>query len=229
MMSWLLFNIGLLIVAYLLGSIPTGYCIASWFYNIDIRERGSGSTGATNILRNIGKLPALVVLIIDILKGVVAIALVRYLYSLNPIQQLATVTSTSDFLNLFNPPNLLPWMVAFAGLAAAIGHSKSIWIGFQGGKAVATSLGILLAISWQVGLGTLGVFGLVLAISRIVSLSSIIGAIAVFALMFLAREPLAYEVFAIAGGIFVIWRHRTNIQRLLAGTEPQIGQKMGTS
>ena len=220
MINWLLFNIGLLIVAYLLGSMATGYWVGSWFYGIDIREQGSGSTGATNVLRNIGKFPALMVLIIDILKGVLAIALVRYVYSLDAVQQLATGAET------FNVANLQPWMVTLAGLGAAIGHSKSIWIGFKGGKAVATSLGILLAMSWQVGLGTLGIFGLVLAISRIVSLSSIIGAIAVSALMYFAGEPLAYEIFAIAGGIFVIWRHRTNIERLLAGTEPRLGQQI---
>jgi glycerol-3-phosphate acyltransferase PlsY len=234
MISWLLFNIGLLIVAYLLGSMATGYWVGSWFYGIDIRECGSGSTGATNVLRNIGKFPALIVLIIDILKGVLAIALVRYVYSLDAVQQLAAAVQTSDFANLLNflalglgdAANLQPWMVTLAGLGAAIGHSKSIWIGFKGGKAVATSLGILLAMSWQVGLGTLGVFALVLAISRIVSLSSIVGAIAVSALMYFAGEPLAYQIFAIAGGIFVIWRHRTNIERLLAGTEPRIGQKL---
>jgi glycerol-3-phosphate acyltransferase PlsY len=150
------------------------------------------------------------------------------------VQQLAAAVQTSDFANLLNflalglgdAANLQPWMVTLAGLGAAIGHSKSIWIGFKGGKAVATSLGILLAMSWQVGLGTLGVFALVLAISRIVSLSSIVGAIAVSALMYFAGEPLAYQIFAIAGGIFVIWRHRTNIERLLAGTEPRIGQKL---
>lgn len=226
MISWLLFNVGLLIVAYLLGSMATGYWVGSWFYGIDIREQGSGSTGATNVLRNIGKFPALIVLTIDILKGVLAIALVRYVYSLDAVQQLATAAETSDFANLFNATNLQPWMVTLAGLAAAIGHSKSIWIGFKGGKAVATSLGILLAMSWQVGLGTFGVFALVLAISRIVSLSSIVGAIAVSGLMYFAGEPLAYQIFAIAGGIFVIWRHRTNIERLLAGNEPRIGQKL---
>lgn len=228
MINWLLFNIGLLIVAYLLGSTATGYWVGSWFYGIDIRECGSGSTGATNVLRNIGKFPALIVLIIDILKGVLAIALVRYVYSLDAVSQLAAAAQSSDFANLLNAVNLQPWMVTLAGLAAAIGHTKSIWIGFKGGKAVATSLGIVLAISWQVGLGTLGIFGLVLAISRIVSLSSIAGAIAVSALMYLAGEPLAYQIFAIAGGIFVIWRHRTNIERLLAGTEPRIGQKLST-
>jgi len=226
MINWLLFNVGLLIVAYLLGSMATGYWVGSWFYGIDIRECGSGSTGATNVLRNIGKFPALIVLTIDILKGVLAIALVRYAYSLDIVRQLATAAETSDFANLLNAANLQPWMVTLAGLGAAIGHSKSIWIGFKGGKAVATSLGILLAMSWQVGLGTLGVFALVIAISRIVSLSSIAGAIAVSGLMYFAGEPLAYQIFAIAGGIFVIWRHRTNIERLLAGTEPRIGQQI---
>lgn len=228
MIAWLFFNIGLLLVAYLLGSIATGYWIGSWFYGKDIRQEGSGSTGATNVLRTFGKLPGLTVLVIDILKGVLAIALIRYTYSLGGIQQLATAVETSDLGNFFNAATLEPWMVTLAGLAAAIGHSKSIWINFQGGKAVATSLGILLAICWQVGLGTLGVFGLVFAISRIVSLSSIVGAIAVSGLMFWAGQPLAYEVFAIAGGIFVIWRHRTNIQRLWAGTEPRFGEKLST-
>jgi glycerol-3-phosphate acyltransferase PlsY len=120
----------------------------------------------------------------------------------------------------------LAWMIALAGLAAILGHSKSIWLGFTGGKSVATSLGVLLAMSWQIGLSTLSVFGLVLAVSRIVSLSSICGAIAVAILMLLMRQPLPYQLFALAGGLYVILRHRSNIQRLLAGTEPRLGQKL---
>ncbi|MGE5658978.1 MAG: glycerol-3-phosphate 1-O-acyltransferase PlsY [Actinomycetota bacterium] len=211
---WFAFNVALLLVAYLLGSIPTGFLVAKWVLGIDIRTVGSGSTGATNVLRTLGKVPALGVLLVDVLKGVLAIALVRYAYSLDFISQPAEATE------------ILPWMLTLAGLAAVLGHSKSIWLGFTGGKSVATSLGVLFGLSWSVGLGTLGVFATVLAISRIVSLSSIMGAIAVSGLMFAFHQPLAYQLFGIAGGLFVIVRHRSNIQRLLNGTEPRIGEKI---
>jgi glycerol-3-phosphate acyltransferase PlsY len=217
MALWLSLNIALLLAAYLLGSLPTGYTAAKLLKGIDIREVGSGSTGATNVLRTLGKGPALAVLLIDVLKGAAAIALVRWVYT-------QEFTST-----LVAPPildNWLPWMVTGAGLAAVLGHSKSIWLGFTGGKSVATSLGILLALYWPVGLATLGVFGIVIAISRIVSLSSIAGAIACPVLMIVAGQPLAYCLFAAAGGLYVIVRHQSNIQRLLAGTEPRIGAKL---
>lgn len=207
-----------LIAAYLLGSIPTGYLAGRSLKGIDIREVGSGSTGATNVLRTVGKWPALVVLLVDTLKGAGAIALVQAVYSLAP-----TLVNPGQAQDEFQP-----WLAAVAGLASVLGHSKSIWLNFSGGKSVATGLGVLLAMSWQVGLGTLGVFGAFLAISRIVSLSSIAGAIAVSALMLLFKQPLAYQLFAVAAGLYVIWRHRTNIQRLFAGTEPQLGQQVPT-
>jgi glycerol-3-phosphate acyltransferase PlsY len=116
------------------------------------------------------------------------------------------------------------WAAAIAGLAALLGHSKSIWLGFSGGKSVATGLGVLLALSWQVGLLTLAVFGLVLAITRIVSISSITAAIASSLLALVLHEPLPLLLLTIAGGLYVVLRHRTNIQRLLAGTEPRLGQ-----
>ncbi|NET53522.1 MAG: acyl-phosphate--glycerol-3-phosphate O-acyltransferase, partial [Merismopedia sp. SIO2A8] len=137
----------LLITAYLLGSIPTGYLAALWLKGIDIREYGSGSTGATNVLRTVGKVPAVVVLLVDAFKGVAAIALIKGLYALD----LTTI-----------PAGWQAWLVAGAGLAAILGHSKSIWLSFTGGKSVATSLGILLTMSWQVGLGTFGVFAIAL-------------------------------------------------------------------
>lgn len=206
----------LLLIAYLLGSFPTGFLIAKFLMGIDIREQGSGSTGATNILRTVGKIPAIFVLLIDALKGVAAISLIYSIYT------------------FWNQDNLLPenwqsWLVAGAGLAAIIGHSKSIWLNFSGGKSVATSLGILLAMSWQIGLGTAAVFAVFIAISRIVSLSSIAAAIAVSLLMIIFHQPLAYQLFAALAGLYVIWRHQANIQRLIAGTEPQLGQKLATS
>ena len=217
MVLWLTWCAAILLVAYLLGSIPTGYTAARLLKGIDIREHGSGSIGATNVLRTLGKGPGLLVLLVDMLKGVAAIALVYWMFALAPSRNII-------------PASVAPvWqssMVALAGFAAILGHSKSIWLGFAGGKSVATSLGILLAMSWQVGVGTLGVFGVVLALSRIVSLSSISGAIAVSILMLIFGQPLPYQLFAVAGGIYVIWRHRSNIQRLRAGTEPRLGQKL---
>jgi acyl phosphate:glycerol-3-phosphate acyltransferase len=228
MLPWYL-NIGLILVAYLLGSIPTGYWAGKLLQGIDIRQVGSGSTGATNVLRSLGKGPAIAVLTIDVLKGAIAIALVRWAYlqstwfclAPNNCENADTVKSM-----LVSQPTWLAWVITLAGLAAVWGHSKSILLGFSGGKSVATSLGVLLAMSWQVGLATFGVFGLSLAISRIVSLSSIAAALAVMGLMFLLKQPLPYGLFAIAGGTYVIWRHRSNIQRLIAGTEPRLGQKL---
>lgn len=223
MASWIFLNSALLIAAYLLGSIPTGYTVGKWLLGIDIREAGSGSTGATNVLRTLGKWPAVGVLLIDVLKGVGAIVLVRYVYSIDFTHQLATTAG------LENTAIVIPWMATLAGFFAVLGHSKSIWLGFTGGKSVATSLGVLFGLYWPVGLGTLGIFGIVFAVSRIVSLSSIIGAISVAGLMFALHQPLAYILFGIAGGVFVIVRHRSNIQRLLKGTEPRIGEKLETS
>lgn len=218
MTLWLTLCGTILLVAYLLGSTPTGYTVARLIKGIDIREHGSGSTGATNVLRTLGKGPGLLVLLIDMLKGVLAIALVYWVFAYAASHNIVPLT--------VNPELWLAWMVALAGLAAVLGHSKSIWLGFTGGKSVATSLGILLAMSWQVALGTMAVFGVVLALSRIVSLSSIAGAIAVSVFIVILHQPLPYLLFALAGGIYVIWRHRSNIQRLLAGTESQLGQNL---
>ncbi len=202
----------LLLAAYLLGSIPTGYAAGRYLKGIDIREHGSGSTGATNVLRTVGKPAAIAVLAIDLLKGAIALALVNLVYSLAP--------------NEFLPTQWHPWLITSAALCAIIGHSKSIWLNFTGGKSVATTLGVLLVMNPLIGLGTLASFGIILGLSRIVSLSSICGAIAVNVLMIALNQPIAYSIFAALAGIYVILRHKTNIQRLLAGIEPKIGQAL---
>lgn len=218
MAVWLSLCGVVVLLAYLLGSFPTGYIAVKQLKGIDIREVGSGSTGATNVLRTLGKGPGAFVLLLDCLKGVLAIALVYYLFNFASDQNLLPTTVDVKLWQ--------PWLVTIVGLTAILGHSKSIFLGFTGGKSVATSLGILLAMSWQVGLATLGVFAVVLAVSRIVSLSSMSGAIAVSIVMVIFHQPLPYILFGVAGGFYVILRHRSNIERLLAGTEPKIGQKL---
>ena len=199
------------LLGYLLGSIPTGYWVGWTFGGVDIREQGSGSTGATNVLRTVGKGPALIVLIVDVGKGIAAVWLAQ------------------GFVGWVTDPSFItwqPWMGVLGGLSAVIGHSRSVWLNFKGGKSVATSLGILGAMAWPVALSTLGVWLLGVGLSRIVSLSSVAAAIAAPLLMLAFDQPLAYVLFALAGGLYVVGTHRRNIERLLAGTEPRIGQKL---
>jgi acyl phosphate:glycerol-3-phosphate acyltransferase len=202
----------LITIAYLLGSIPTGYLAGRYLKGIDIRECGSGSTGATNVLRTLGKGAAIAVLLIDLLKGAIAVALVDIFYTVYPTEII--------------PISWQPWLIVTAGLIAVLGHSKSIFLNFTGGKSVATSLGVLLVMNPIVASGTLGSFLIILAISRIVSLSSIAGAIAVNILMISLQQPIAYILFAALAGIYVIVRHSSNISRIIAGEEPRLGQKL---
>ncbi len=206
--------LALLVAAYLLGSLPTGYLVARGLKGIDIRHHGSGSTGATNVLRTVGKGPALLVFTVDLLKGTLAVWLVKGTLAL-----LLTVV-----LPVGGGFGGQPWLEMVAGLMAILGHSRSVWLGFRGGKSVATGLGVLLALAWPVALGALGVFALSLGWSRFVSLSSILAAIATLVLMVLTGQPLAYQLLAALGGVYIIVRHRSNISRLLAGTEPRLGQ-----
>lgn len=205
-------------IAYLLGAIPTGYLAGKLLRGIDIREHGSRSTGATNVLRTLGKWPALAVLVIDVLKGVASILVARWFCPWLAAQMSSTPPTG------FDPQVLTTWTVALAGIAALVGHGRSIWLNFTGGKSAATGLGVLLAMSWPVGLGAAIVFGSALAITRIVSLSSILAALTAIVLVCAADHPLPYRLLVIAGGLYVIVRHRANIQRLLAGTEPRLGR-----
>jgi len=217
MVFWIASVAGLAI-AYLFGSTPTGYLAGKLLRGIDIREHGSKSTGATNVLRTLGKWPALVVLLIDVLKGAGAIIFARWFYPwLYALPSVAPPTA----LDL---QTVVPWAVCLAGLAALLGHGRSIWLNLTGGKSAATGLGVLLAMSWPVGLAATTVFGVALAIFRIVSLGSMLAALTAIALVCGLEQPLPYRLLVIAGSIYVIVRHRANIQRLLAGTEPRLGQ-----
>jgi glycerol-3-phosphate acyltransferase PlsY len=205
----------LLALAYLLGSFPTGYLVARWVKGIDIRQYGSGGTGATNVLRTVGKEAAIAVLLIDLLKGMLSVLLA----------QLAFPYILVTFPDGVATPAWQPWVVMLAGLMAIVGHSRSIWINFTGGKSAASGLGILLAMAWPVALGAVVAFGITVGVSRIVSLGSMVAALTTIGLMFATGQPLAYGVFAIIGGVYVISRHRNNIERLLAGTEPRLGSQ----
>ena len=212
-MAFWIASLASLVLAYLLGSIPTGYLAGRLFKGIDLRDHGSGSTGATNTLRILGKGPGLLVLLVDVAKGAAAILLARELLSS------ASVTAQAA-------PDLqawAPWSICLAGLAALLGHARSIWLKFTGGKSVAAGLGVLLALSWPVGLGAFAVFGVAVAAARIVSLGSILAAGTAIVLIFVTDAPTAYQLMVLAGGLYVIVRHRANLQRLLAGTEPRLG------
>jgi glycerol-3-phosphate acyltransferase PlsY len=208
-----------LLAGYLLGSIPAGYLAGRWLRGVDIRSLGSGSTGATNVLRQFGKGPALVVFLVDVLKGTAAVLLAKAL--LQPLG-IPLTQAGADWISD-------GWVVA-AGLAALAGHIWPVWLGWRGGKAVATALGMLLGLTWPVGLACFGVFLTVLSASRIVSLSSVVAALALPLLMLGwfqdqgmgLRWP--YLALALLTSALVIWRHRSNLSRLLAGTEPKLGQ-----
>lgn len=217
-----------LLIGYLLGSIPTGYLMGRLVAGIDIREHGSGSTGATNILRTLGKGPALFVLVFDALKGGVALLMAQGLavHWVDLFTRWSLPMPANAALQL---EASLSWVLMLTGLGAVIGHSRSIWLKFTGGKSVATSLGILLTLSWPVAFIAFGIWLISLGLSRIVSLSSIVAALSISVLMVAFHQPPAYSLFGFAGGLYVVATHRHNIERLVAGTEPRVGQKSKSS
>jgi len=196
-------NLSILFLGYLFGSFPSGYLAGKIAKGIDIRSLGSGSTGATNVLRHIGKRAAITVFLIDVFKGVLSILLAKY-FLLNDL-----------------------WQVAI-GLSTLIGHIWPVWLNWRGGKAVATGLGIFLGLSWQVGLSTLGIFILMILLFRIVSLASISAAFALPLIMFISFNQTSISIpflmLSLLATILVTWRHRENIIRLIKGKEPKIGE-----
>ena len=200
----IILNLLLLFLGYVFGSFPSGYLAGRIAKGIDIRTLGSGSTGATNVLRHIGKRAAITVFLLDVFKGIIPILLAKFL--------------------LLNDS----WQVAI-GLSALIGHIWPVWLNWRGGKAVATGLGIFLGLSWQVGLATLGIFILMITLFRIVSLASVSAALSLPLIMFISFKTssisIPFLVISVLAMTLVIWRHRENILRLLKREEPKIGEQ----
>lgn len=202
----------LLAIAYLLGSFPTGYLVGR-MAGVDIRELGSGSTGATNVWRNVGKLAGISVFVTDFAKGAIAIYMMQ---SANYLQSL--LASTFGYAQ--SPiTNDLSLFVIGAGMLALIGHSRPVWLGFKGGKSVATGVGILCMLNWIAAIAAFSIWLATMAIWRTVSISSIAAAAAAPFLMWTLQNNMVYSSFVTVGCMFVIWLHRSNIERLLNGTE----------
>ena len=191
------------LVAYLLGGVPWGLLLGRWFRGVDLRQFGSGKTGATNAARTLGWRISLAVFVLDVGKGALGILLARWL--------------TGD-----------PLVESLAGLAAIIGHCWSPYIGFRGGRGVSTGIGGALALAPTALLVAIPIGAIIIGLTRYISLASILGAagvaLAILAIA-LTSGPLAYAVYAVVGGALVIATHRDNIQRLLAGTERRFGEK----
>lgn len=204
----LLYTIALAVIAYLIGSINSSILISRIVTGKDIRKSGSGNAGATNMLRTMGKKYAIITLIIDILKGVIALLLSKLAISMDAY-------------------DIAPYI---AGVSVVLGHNFPVFFGFRGGKGVATSLGVVLMLDWKIGVIVLVIALLIMAISKYVSLGSVTAAVLFIVLQIAVM--VIYNEFDIVrlicviilGGLLIV-RHRTNIVRLIKGTENKLGAK----
>ena len=197
-----------IICAYLIGSIPTALIVSRKFFNIDIRDYGSGNMGATNTFRVLGSKYGTIVMVCDILKGMAAVALYNFLpYYLH---QGSGLDRTNFMIGL--------------GLAAVLGHIFPVWARFKGGKGVATLFGMILAIQPVVALSCVGVFLLVLFLTRFVSLSSILAGIMmpITVLWILNEHEFFYRLFAVLVAALIIFTHQKNILKLIRGAESRV-------
>ena len=194
------------VIAYFLGSLPTGY-LAGRARGIDIRKEGSGNIGATNVFRTVGAVPGLCVLVLDILKGIVPLMLTAWLLH-------------SGWLAVDTQHEHLLMVVTACG--ALVGHNCSLFLHFKGGKGVATGLGLFAYLLPVGALTGFIVWVILVGITRYVSLGSIVGALCAAAMGFIWGYPLPYAIFGVVAALFVILKHKDNIGRLLNGTESKI-------
>ena len=187
------------VVAYLIGSISTGYLIVKAKTKQDIRTIGSGSTGATNVKRVLGKKWFFIVLLLDALKGATPVLLAKYL--------------------TFDPYGI---NAVLASIFVIIGHSKPIFLQFKGGKSVASGVGTILALNWMVGLVIAVIWASITYVSRYVSLGSIVALGVSPVLMYLFKNPIGYVIYCLVAGIYIIYLHRENIVRLIKGVENKV-------
>lgn len=195
----------LIVLAYLIGSIPTAVWVSNRIYGIDIREHGSGNAGATNTFRILGSRAGTAVMLGDMMKGFIAVKL--------------------SLLSGFQwDSEAITNLQVFLGLASVLGHIFPIWADFRGGKGIATLFGMILSIQPVVAVSLVGVFVLCLFLTRYVSLSSITASVAFPVLiLFIFHEPeVSYRIFAIATACLVVFTHHKNITRLLAGNESKV-------
>ncbi len=201
-MESLLISLGItLIVAYLIGSIPTGYIIVKTKTGEDIRTIGSGSTGATNVKRVLGKKWFFATLLLDAFKGALPVILAKMFVSAGATYGIAPV---------------------LASIAVIIGHSKSCFLNFQGGKSVASGVGTILALNFTVGVIIAVIWAIITYFTKYVSVGSIIALLLSPVLMFLFKSPIAYVLYCALGAIYIVYLHRENIKRLIAGNENKV-------
>jgi glycerol-3-phosphate acyltransferase PlsY len=202
------------LLAYLLGSVPTGFMVGK-ARGIDIRTMGSGNIGATNVLRYFGTVAGVAVLLIDALKGLLAVAvLTRFIWHI--------YGTTPDPLNR-------EWLEIVAALAAILGHNFTCWLRFKGGKGIATSAGVLIALVPYALLIILGVWIIVLALTRYVSLASICASFTLPFATWITGGSFTLIAITAAMTTLAIYKHKSNIQRLLKGTETRLGRKAPAS
>jgi acyl phosphate:glycerol-3-phosphate acyltransferase len=199
------------VVGYLLGSIPTGMIVARVYRNVDLTAYGSGRTGATNVLRTLGSGAAAIAFAGDFLKGLLAVAVARYVIA-------------------FGDPQI-PWLELIAAIAAVLGHSYSMFIGFKGGRGVVTGFGATIVAAPVPMLIALVVGAVCIAATRYVSLGSVVGSALAGVLLcvqaVLTGEP-AWALWGVLVGGFIVVAHRDNIERLLAGTERKLGERVSS-
>jgi glycerol-3-phosphate acyltransferase PlsY len=208
-MFWI-YVICAVVIAYFLGSLPTGY-LAGRARGIDIRKEGSGNIGATNALRVLGPALGILVLLIDLAKGMAACYAAIWI----PLLWGGSGSELGAHRELI--------LMLVGGLGAVLGHSFTCWLGFKGGKGVATTGGVFLAVALKPALICLAIFVILVALTRYVSLASITAAICLPGLVYYFHRDIFLTALTLLVALLVIYRHRSNIQRLLKGTELKIG------